>query len=388
MAFVSGPRQVGKTTLAKALLKERRSGAYHTWDDVIVRRQWTKDPKLLVPSSIPERKPLVIFDEIHKAKLWKRSLKGIFDVEGDRIDLLVTGSARLGVYRRGSDSLLGRYFSFRLHPFSIAELERQNPDDPDTAMDKLLTRARRPLASGQANLEGLLRYGGFPEPFFAQSDKRARLWRRGRIEKVIREDLRDLSRLPDLSRVEMLASLLPERVGSLVSVASLRQDLEVSHDTTKRWLGALAELYYSYEVKPYYTGLRRSLRKEGKMYLWDHSEVDAPGPRFENLVAAHLIKACDYWTDTGEGNFSLQYLRDKEKREIDFLIVRDRKPWLPIEAKLNDLEPSPAWKHFLPQLSCTVGLQLVSSPGHWKWHVLGDKRVLVASAAAVLDYLV
>ncbi|MDX2055667.1 MAG: ATP-binding protein [Polyangiaceae bacterium] len=388
MAFLSGPRQVGKTTLSKLLLGERELGAYYSWDDVVFRRQWVKDPKELVPAGKPNCKPLVILDEIHKAKLWKRSLKGVFDVMGEKVDLLVTGSARLGVYRRGSDSLLGRYFHFRLHPFSIAELSRARPREPEEALNEIISRSRVSSERNQSVLNALLRYGGFPEPFLAASDKRARLWRRGRVEKVIREDLRDLSRLPDLSRIEMLASLLPERVGSLVSVASLREDLEVSHDSVKRWLGALSELYYLYEVKPYHPGIRRSLRKEGKIYLWDHSEVEAPGPRFENLVAGHLLKACDYWTDTGEGDFSLRYLRDKEKRELDFLIVRDKKPWLPVEVKLSDLEPSPAWKHFLPQLPCNVGLQLVATPGHWKWHTVGNKRVLVASAAALLEYLI
>ena len=168
-----------------------------------------------------------------------------------------------------------------------------------------------------------MHYGGFPDPLFSQDEKKARLWRKGRMEKVIREDLRDISRIPELSRIEMLAALLPEKVGSLFSIASLTDFLEVSHETVKRWVLYLHELHYLFEVKPFQGSMPRSLKKEGKVYLWDCAEVPEKAPRFENLVACHLLKACDYWTDAGEGDFQLRYLRNKEKQEIDFLIVRD-----------------------------------------------------------------
>ncbi|MFH0908795.1 MAG: ATP-binding protein [bacterium] len=335
MAFVSGPRQCGKTTLAKAMLAKRENGVYHNWDEVTFRRQWVKDPRTTLPVPGAAGCPLVVYDEIHKAKTWKRSLKGVFDTLVQPVDILVTGSARLNVYRRGENSLVGRYHHFRLHPFSVREalgLELPNPDD---ALKTVLMEDSGFSADAEEAFESMFRYGMFPEPFLAQDDRKARLWRRARVERVIREDLRDLSRTLELSQVEMLASLLPERVGSPLPITALNELLEVSHGTVKRWLSFLKELYYAFELKPYHNHVTRSLRKEGKFYLWDASEVPDDAARLENLIACHLLKACQLWTDCGEGDFDLYYLRDKQKNEIDFLITRDKQPWLPVEVKLT-----------------------------------------------------
>jgi len=230
-------------------------------------------------------------------------------------------------------------------------------------------------------------YGPFPEPVLAQDARRARLWRRNREELVIREDLRDLSRLPELGRVEMMVSLLPKRIGSTYSLASVGRDVEAGVHTVKRWVNYLKQLYYLFEVKPYARSIPRSLRREGKIYLWDYAAIPGRAARFENLVACHLLKACHFWTDTGHGQFDLFYLRDKEKHEIDFLIVRDGRPWLPVEVKLADEEPSANWPWFARFLPCQQALQLVASPA-WKMHAFGPSRVLVVGAAEALDYLV
>lgn len=386
MAFVSGPRQCGKTTMAKLLLRQRPSGSYRNWDDVVFRRQWVKNPGTIVPTS-ETSVPLLILDEIHKAKGWKNTLKGIYDTLIRPADILLTGSARLSVYKKGGDSLTGRYFHFRLHPFTLGELESSDTQSPDNVLSTLFQRARHPSSSVLTTFEALVQFGGFPEPFLGQDQRKARLWRRNRIDTVIREDVRDLTRIPELGRIEMLAAILPERVGSLFSMTSLRGDLEVSFDTVRRWTVLLKDLYYIHEVKPHHESIARSLRKEGKIYMWDYGEVPQPAARFENLIANHLLKACHFWTDTGEGAFELRYLRNKEKQEIDFLIVRDKKPWLPVEVKLSDETPSPNWQKFLPALKCPRALQLVAKPGVWREHTIGDVNLTVASASEALAYL-
>ncbi len=370
------------------LLKSRGAGGYFNWDETEFRRAWAKDPKFIVPGKKRGETPLLVLDEIHKAKMWKRNIKGIFDTLESPADILVTGSARLNVYKKGSDSLLGRYFHFRLHPFTLREMVLDKESLPDSLFDALRTRALNPKKEWLEAFASLMKFGGFPEPLFAQDEKKARLWRRGRVEKVIREDLRDLTRIPELSRIEMLAALLPEKVGSLFSIAGLREHLDVNHETVKRWVLFLQELFYLYEIKPYQGAVSRSLKKEGKAYLWDFSEVTEKSARYENLVGSHLLKACHFWTDAGEGEFSLHFIRNKEKQEIDFLVAKDGKPWMAVETKWSDGAPSPNWKKFLPVLGNIMAVQLVAEPGQWKWVKIGEKDLLIASAQEFLAYLV
>ncbi|KYG66319.1 hypothetical protein AZI86_04490 [Bdellovibrio bacteriovorus] len=233
--------------------------------------------------------------------------------------------------------------------------------NPDAWLKAIFKKDSKP--HNQKILERLFKFSGFPEPYFANSEKIHRLWRSGWTEKIIREDLRDLSRIPELSQVEMLVSLLPDKIGSPLSIQSLREDLEVSHDTVSRWLKYLNELFYFFELKPWTKSIPRSLKKEGKIYLYDWTEIDSPGIKFENMVASHLLKACNFWTDTGEGAFELFYLRNKEKQEIDFLIVRDKKPWLCVEAKYSEtvIDKKVADK-YTDYLGCPYKIIAISTP--------------------------
>jgi uncharacterized protein len=387
LALVSGPRQCGKTTLGKMLLHRRHDGDYWNWDDVEFRREWVKEPKSLIPNSKGGRTPLLVLDEIHKDRRWKRTLKGVYDTLERPCDILVTGSARLNVYSKGSDSLLGRYFHFRMHPFSLREMHSPESLPPDELIESIFARSLRKSKANQKNLAALMRFGPFPEPLFSQDERKARLWRRTRTEIIVREDLRDISRIPELGRIEMMVSLLPARIGALFSLSSLREDMEVSFDTINRWLMYMRELYYLYEVKPFSHKIHRALKREGKIYFWDWSEVPNNAARFENLIAGHLLKACHYWTDTGQGKFELFMLRNKEKQEIDFLIVRDGQPWLPVEAKYRETVPSPNWPRFLEVLPCRRAIQVVSVPS-WKLHRFAGSELLVAGADELLNYLV
>ena len=386
MAFISGPRQVGKTTLAKAFI-EKKHGLYFNWDDIDFRRAWTKSPKSIV-KDMPASSGMIL-DEIHKADKWKQNLKGVYDTLEKDIRIIVTGSARLDVYKRGSDSLMGRYQGFRLHPFSLGEMlspdKIPSPDDVKNGFEEGMN------SSGSKRLwsvwNDLVAYGGFPEPFLASSKKILNLWRRGRIEKIVREDLRDLSRIPELSRLEMLISLLPERVAGPLSLTSLREDLEVGYDTVRRWCHCLRELYYHFEIKPWFANVSRSLKKESKLYLWDWSESKSSGVKFENIVASHLLKACHYWTDTGEGDFSLYYLKTKDKKEIDFLVTKEGHPWLALECKSNQTTPSPHFSIFNKYLKNPIFVQLVQRPNYLKQNFVSDTSVWVMSAPLFFRWL-
>ncbi|MBI4422986.1 MAG: ATP-binding protein [Elusimicrobia bacterium] len=364
MAFIAGPRQVGKTTLARRLLTGTDStGNYFNWDNDAQKKAVLKRPDSFW--TVPERpgtsgRVRVALDEIHKYPRWKRFLKGLYDVHGRDLELLVTGSGRLDIYQKGGDSLFGRYALYRLHPFTLGELlraDRETVAPPDAFWRSVLEAPPPPGADeGLATLE---RFTGFPEPLFGGSDRLFQRWRREHRRLVIREDLRDLTRIREIGLVESLLMLLPERIGSPLSINSLREDLSVSFDAAQNWIRALERLYYLFEIRPYSRAVARALRREGKVYLYDHTEIESPGARFENLVALHLRKLVDAWNDWGYGSFDLHYVRTKEKRETDFLIAESRKPYALIEAKLSGDTLDPALSYFAERLRPRFALQVV-----------------------------
>lgn len=361
MAFVAGPRQVGKTTLARHLLEiEGSPQGYFNWDIEKDRRAIIRRPEefWLRPSdSVPSA---IVLDEIHKYPRWKRFLKGFYDATTGRVKAIVTGSGRLDVYQRGGDSLFGRYSLYRLHPFSTGEWlasGRQGVRTPEECVNRILTSPPPPGAREALDL--IDRYTGFPEPLFAAADARLRRWRRARHHQVLREDLRDLTRIREIGLIETLVSILPDRIGSPLSLNALREDLGVAFGTVRDWIATLARLYYLFEIRPYAGRLARTLRREAKVYLFDGSEIVSPSARFENLAALHLLKACHAWEDHGYGDFELRYVRDKEKREADFLVTRDRRPYLLIEAKQSSADVHPGLEYFNERLRPAHSFQIV-----------------------------
>lgn len=309
MVFLSGPRQVGKTTLALKLLGGDEShSAYFNWD-------YEADQRKLLHGMFPADQRLVVLDEIHKYRRWRNWLKGIYDKAKTVRQYLVTGSARLDLYRRGGDALTGRYHSYKLHPFSLREFD--------------------PTCSPAAQ-ESLFKYGGFPEPLLSQSDRALRRWQRERMHQVLREDLRDLERVEELVLVARLAERLPDLVGSPLSINALREDLQVAHQTVQNWLLILERLFVLYRIAPYGAPKIRAVKKEQKMYLWDWSVIDDLGARFENMVASHLLRYCDFIEETEGYAMDLRYIRDTDGREIDFLVLKEKKPLFAVECSSRE----------------------------------------------------
>lgn len=321
MVFLGGPRQVGKTTLAQSALLQTPSGIYLNWDDpeqrkVIFKRDWKDSDELIV------------LDEIHKFPKWKNFLKGTYDTQKSKHKFLVTGSARLDVYRRGGDSLLGRYHYWRLHPFCLAEL----PEGISQAV----------------GLDRLLKVGGFPEPFLANDEVFARRWRRERYERIIKDDLRNLENIQKISTVSLLLDLLRERVGSEIETSNIARDLGVSPNSVIKWIEALERMYLLFVVRPWTGKLARAISKPPKIYFFDNADVDEKkaGSKFENLVASSLLKKLHYFEDREGYRFDLCYIRDREGHEVDFVIVKERKPIELIEVKTSFHDLSKNLKYF------------------------------------------
>jgi predicted AAA+ superfamily ATPase len=348
MVFLAGPRQVGKTTLAQQVLAAAGAGVYLSWDNREDRRE-------IRAARWPGGEALVVLDELHKWRAWKGWIKGEFDKHRGHLRFLVTGSARLDVYRRGGDSLQGRYHHYRLHPFSYGEVRASG----DPAVPKIGGDLDFATRTYPDTLKALMQYGGFPEPFLAQSTRTLRRWQKERLDRFFREDVRDLEAIRDLSSLELLADLLPERVASPLSLNALREDLEVSHRALTLWMDVLERLYHVFRIRPLISPKVRALRKMAKAYLWDWSLVPAPGPRFENLVGVHLLKLCHFLQDREGVAAELHYVRDRVGREVDFLVTVDRKPWFAVEAKLSETRVDPALVYFRERLRIPAAYQVV-----------------------------
>lgn len=331
IVLLSGPRQVGKTTLAKSLYADFD---YLNYDDDIhrermLKRLWRRDVSC------------VIFDEIHKMKDWKRWLKGVYDTEGNKPHILVTGSARMDALSKVGDSLAGRYIHFRLYPLDIQELLVCFSSDTKAISNQLL------------------HYGGFPEPFLAANIDEYRVWQKTHMDIMLRQDFLDLYAVRSIKSIEIILQLLVPRIASSISYTNLALDLHVDHNTVKKWLLSLENIYAVFRVTPYHHNIARSLLKEPKFYFYDIGRVKDMGARIENLVALSLLKQLHFLEDTKGIDAHLHYLRTKDGKEVDFLVVIDNFPVLAIEVKTSDANISSGLKHFKKFLPETEMLQLV-----------------------------
>lgn len=343
MVFLGGPRQVGKTTLAEQILKKyqdelKQDSIYFNWDfdddrDAILKLKWA------------EKHRLIIFDELHKYQRWKNWLKGIYDKQKKQHQFFVTGSARLDTYRRGGDSLLGRYHYWRLHPFTLSEMP-----------DKM---------TSQEALQRLMTVGGFPEPFLDGDVVQAKRWRKERFDRVLKDDVRDLEPIQDIQNLSLFVDALRRRVGGLVVLSNIAEDIQISYKTLKKWLQVLERMYLVFVVRPFTKNISRAIQIPPKVYFFDNADVIGDEAAvFENLVACHLLKKIHFLEDRYGDRYEICYIRDKSRREVDFAIVKDGKLEELIEVKWSDEKISTALKYYSEKLQPSKSLQIVHDLDH------------------------
>lgn len=337
MRFIAGPRQVGKTTLAKTFLHEQNCQKfYYNWDLRSIKDRYKSDPYFYHSEAIQEKNGKIwfCFDEIHKFPKWKDVLKDAFDSFENKYRFIVTGSARLDLFRKAGDSLSGRYFLFRLLPLSLFEITGSKLELP-TGNAKTFVEESISEKCFHSELSHLLIFSGFPEPFTKGDETFSSNWHEGYIDTLIRGDLRDLTKIHELENVANLMYLLPERIGSPLSLNSLMEDISVSYNAVKNYIRALILTYVIFSVQPYSKKMARMIKKESKVYFYDWSLIKDEAKRFENYVACELKHRMELWTSVTKYKFELYFIRTRDGKETDFLITKDSVPYLLVEAKLS-----------------------------------------------------
>lgn len=335
MVLLAGPRQVGKTFLAKRIMTSFRNPQYLNYDNMA-------DARIIETQTWSASSDIMVFDEIHKMPNWKHFLKGVFDSKKEGQSILVTGSARLDTFRQAGESLAGRYFSFHLHPLSPRELASQL--SPPESLSRLKT------------------LGGFPEPFLSGSEVEAKRWRNQYFTDLIREDILDFSRIQEVRTMRLLVEMLRSRVGSPLSCAGLAEDLKVSPNTVRSYLDILESLHVVFLIRPFHSNLARAIQKEPKLYFYDSGYVEGlAGIPLENTVAVCLRKHVDFLRESQGLDISLHYVRTKDKREVDFALATNGKVTTLLEVKQSDDTPTAALKYFQELLPDSTAYQLVEN---------------------------
>ena len=335
LVLLTGPRQVGKTTLARQLGEAAGSATYLNWDV-------PADRAVLQQQTWPLSSRLLVFDEIHKMAGWKAWLKGVVDGRPAGQQLLVTGSARMDTFRQGGESLAGRYFAYRLHPVSVREWCEVQGVEPQQALDHLLQR------------------GGFPEPCLAEDAVQADRWRAQYLTDLVREDVLEFSRVQEIGAMRLFVDVLRDRVGSPLSLASIARDLAVSPSTLQRYLDILQALFIVFTVQPWHRNIARALLQSPKVYFYDTGMVrGGDGPRLENAVAAMLLKHVHWLCDAQGRDASLHYVRTKDGTEVDFALAEQGELTRLVECKWADDRPHRALTRFAQTFPEAEAVQLV-----------------------------
>lgn len=365
MSFIAGPRQVGKTTMVENFLSGlHQEKLYYNWDLASIKRRYAQNPIFFV-EDLPTsgESPLWVgLDEIHKYPKWKNILKGYYDEWKKKIQFIVTGSARLDFFRRSGDSLVGRYFLFKMLPLGVSDFLSRTIEECWYPGKKFVPEISASLEA--KNVVGaLLDVNGFPESFLDGTKDFLTRWQDNHISLILREDLRDLTKISELAKLQTLLYLLPERVGSPLSLNSLRQPLECAHGSITLWLEALTKVYLIFSISPWSRKLTYSILKEKKYYFWDWSMVSSSSFRFENFVAVGLQRAIAAWNEWGKGVFELHYLRSRDGREVDFAICDQKKVHLLVEVKEQEETISPHLYYFKEKTGAGLAIQVISKKG-------------------------
>ncbi len=371
MVLLSGPRQCGKTTVGRAISRDAH-GLYLNWDDPADRRA--------ILRADFDRGPAVwAFDELHKFRRWRSFLKGLVDTHGRNHRILVTGSARLDLYGHGGDSLQGRYFAHHLHPLTASEIAAV----PPVPLDQVSGLPQAPVPMDV--VESLLVLGGFPEPFLGANDREAARWRLAYAARLVHEDIRDLERVRELERIELLYDRLAVVAGSVLSINSLREDLEVAFETVRSWLAILERLDAVFRLPPYGPARIKSVKKEQKLYFWDWARAESDAARFENLIALHLLRLVHWARDVDGEKLDLRYFRTRTGHEVDFLLLRKGRPWIAIETKLTEQPLDAGLRYLLERVPVPYAFQIYLRGGRERQvGDVGRSTVRHVSAARLL----
>ncbi len=365
ISLLSGPRQIGKTTLSKLFLKSQNQQAnYFNWDSYTVKRKFANNPLFFI-EDLPDLsnvadKQFIVFDELHKHVRWKNILKSYYDEFNEQIQFIVCGSAKLDTFRKSGESLIGRYFMFKMFPLGPKDIvegenfkieEQWSPEKPPKIFD--------PENIFKDAVKELYNLTGFPEPFLKGERNFYNRWQKAHISLLTREEIRDLTKISDITRLQILSMLLPERVTSPISIKNLSDTLEAAHSTVKLWLNALENVYLIFSLPPYSNKISRAIKKERKFYFWDWGILKDNGKKFENFIAVQLYRTVTAWNEWGIGYFDLYYLRTKDGKEVDFLITNYNEPIILVEAKYSGKNIDKNLNYFHERLKPLYSFQVI-----------------------------
>lgn len=381
MLFLMGARQVGKTTISRLLAKDHKDHVYINWDVEEDRLRILSGQRFIEDIFSPGRigpKPLIIFDELHKYKDWKNFLKGFYDLYKDDYHIIVTGSALLNVFKKGGDSLMGRYIPYTIHPFSMGEL---NPNNLEQI-------TKPPFKVSKEDREALYEFGGYPTPFLSREREAYNQWKRTRRSQLFREDIRDLTQLHEVAQLELCAHSLEYQSGNILNRSTISNKIRVSNQTISRWIEVLKQFYLVFTIYPWTKNIPHSLIKEPKVYFNDWSFIEDPGMKFENFIASHLKKAVDFWCESGKGEYELFFLRDKRQREVDFLITRENIPWILVEAKTSEQKITPALHYYKEMTGAPFAFQVTKNMEYVDYDCFSKEGTFIVPSSTFLSQLV